>query len=81
VGLSALLTTTMLEQRTVIQALEAVGLRPDVRVMVGGAPVTAAWAEEIGADGYAANAVEAVEVALRLAGAAAQDAGGRKADG
>ncbi|MEW6547366.1 MAG: corrinoid protein [Bacillota bacterium] len=68
VGLSALLTTTMMEQKVVIEALEQAGLRSCVRVMVGGAPVTAQWAAEIGADGYAPNAAEAVEVALGLVG-------------
>jgi len=72
-GLSALLTTTMLEQRTVIEALRAAGLRDTVRVMVGGAPVTAEWAAEIGADAYAPSAPAAVETALRLVG---QGAGG-----
>ncbi len=69
VGLSALLTTTMLRQREVIQALEAAGLRPKVKVMVGGAPVTAAWAQEIGAEGHSEDAIGAVAVAKRLVGA------------
>ena len=68
VGLSSLLTTTVPEQRVVIQALEAAGLRGRVKVMVGGAPVTEDWASEIGADGFAPNAPEAVKVALQLAG-------------
>jgi corrinoid protein of di/trimethylamine methyltransferase len=68
VGLSSLLTTTVPEQRVVIQALEEAGLRGRVKVMVGGAPVTEDWATEIGADGFAPNAPEAVKVALRLAG-------------
>lgn len=68
VGLSALLTTTVPEQRGVIQALEEAGLRRAVKVMVGGAPVTEEWAKQIGADGYAPNAPEAVRVALELAG-------------
>jgi len=68
VGLSSLLTTTVPEQRNVIRALEENGLRRSVKVMVGGAPVTQEWAEEIGADGFAPNAPEAVELALRLAG-------------
>lgn len=66
VGLSALLTTTMLAQREVIAALEEAGLRDSVKVMVGGAPVTQAWAEEIGADGYAEDAVGAVRKAREL---------------
>lgn len=71
VGLSALLTTTVPEQRGVIQALEEAGLRRAVKVMVGGAPVTEDWARHIGADGYAPNAPEAVRVALELAGSEA----------
>lgn len=70
VGLSALLTTTVPYQETVIRKLEADGLRDRVKVMVGGAPVTPEWAEKIGADGYANNAPEAVEVARKLVGAA-----------
>ena len=68
VGLSSLLTTTVPEQRGVIEALESAGLRRAVKVMVGGAPVTEDWATQIGADGYAPNAPEAVKLALRLAG-------------
>ena len=68
VGLSALLTTTMLAQRDVIVALEKAGLRQQVKVMVGGAPVTEAWAREIGADGYAEDAVGAVRKARELLG-------------
>jgi 5-methyltetrahydrofolate--homocysteine methyltransferase len=68
VGLSALLTTTMAVQREVIEALKAAGLRERVRVMVGGAPVNQEWAEAIGADGYAEDAVGAVELAKRLLG-------------
>ena len=67
-GLSSLLTTTVPEQRNVIQALDAAGLRRGVKIMVGGAPVTQEWAVEIGADGFAPSAPEAVELALRLAG-------------
>ncbi len=69
VGLSALLTTTMIVQRKVIEALEAEGLRSKVRVLVGGAPVSRSWAEEIGADGYAEDASGAVDEAKRLVGA------------
>jgi corrinoid protein of di/trimethylamine methyltransferase len=69
VGLSALLTTTMTGQRSVIEALEAAGLRPPVKVMVGGAPVTGQWATEIGADGYSEDAMGAVELAKRLVAA------------
>lgn len=66
VGLSALLTTTMPEQRSIIEDLTAAGLRDGVKVMVGGAPVTNDWATEIGADGYASNAADAVDVARSL---------------
>jgi corrinoid protein of di/trimethylamine methyltransferase len=69
VGLSALLTTTVLYQDTVIQTLREVGVRDQVKVVVGGVPASQEWAEEIGADGYAENATEAVAVARRLAGA------------
>ncbi len=67
-GLSALLTTTMVVQRDIIEALSEAGLREDVKVLVGGAPVHAAWAEEIGADGYAPDAVAAVRVARHVLG-------------
>jgi corrinoid protein of di/trimethylamine methyltransferase len=66
IGLSALLTTTMVVQRKVIEALEAEGLRSKVRVIVGGAPVSQSWAEEIGADGYAEDSTGAVDLARRL---------------
>lgn len=65
-GLSALLSTTMPVQRDIIEALKAAGLRDRVKVMIGGAPVTKEWAEEIGADGYAEDAIEGVRVAKRL---------------
>lgn len=71
VGLSALLTTTMPEQQVVIEALEEAGLRAQVKILVGGAPVTQEWADRIGADGYAPNAPEAVRVALELVAAEA----------
>jgi corrinoid protein of di/trimethylamine methyltransferase len=71
IGLSALLTTTMPGQRGVVEMLQQRGLRSRVSVMVGGAPVTRAYAESIGADGYAANAVAAVAEARRLVGARA----------
>ncbi|AEH60471.1 methyltransferase cognate corrinoid protein [Methanosalsum zhilinae DSM 4017] len=61
VGLSALMTTTMQGQKEVIEALKEEGLRDKVKVMVGGAPVTQAWADKIGADIYAENASEAVK--------------------
>jgi corrinoid protein of di/trimethylamine methyltransferase len=66
VGLSALLTTTMVVQKKVIEALKAEGLRDRVKVIVGGAPVSRSWAEEIGADGYAEDAAGAVLEARRL---------------
>jgi corrinoid protein of di/trimethylamine methyltransferase len=65
-GMSALLTTTMTVQRDVIEALANAGLRAQVKVMVGGAPVTRSWAQEIGADGYAEDAMGAVQVARKL---------------
>jgi corrinoid protein of di/trimethylamine methyltransferase len=66
VGASALLTTTMPEQQRIIQALEEAGLRDKVKVMVGGAPISQNWADKIGADGYAENAMSAVALAFRL---------------
>jgi 5-methyltetrahydrofolate--homocysteine methyltransferase len=66
VGLSALLTTTMPEMRRSIQVLQEKGLKGKVKVMVGGAPVSESFAREIGADGYGADAAEAVELARRL---------------
>jgi corrinoid protein of di/trimethylamine methyltransferase len=68
VGMSALLTTTLPRMGETIAQLKAEGLRESVKVMVGGAPVTAAYAEEIGADGYGANAGMAVERAKELVG-------------
>lgn len=66
VGLSALLTTTMPNMRETILALEKEGLRDQVRVMIGGAPVTQIYADEIGADGYSENANAAVALAKSL---------------
>lgn len=66
VGMSALLTTTMREQEAIIGALTDAGVRDRVKVMVGGAPVTQSWAEKIGADGYAEDAISAVDLAYRL---------------
>jgi corrinoid protein of di/trimethylamine methyltransferase len=66
VGLSALLTTTMAVQAEVIDGLRKAGLRDRVKVIVGGAPVSQGWAEEIGADGYSEDAIGAVELARRL---------------
>jgi corrinoid protein of di/trimethylamine methyltransferase len=69
VGASALLTTTMLRQKELIEALQEAGLREQVKVMVGGAPITESWASTIGADGYAEDAISAVALAKRLVGA------------
>jgi len=66
VGVSALLTTTMRNQKSVVEALEKAGLRAQVKIMVGGAPVTRRWADEIGADGYAKDAMSAVALAREL---------------
>ena len=66
VALSALLTTTMPSMKTIIDALKATGERSKVRVMIGGAPVTQKYADEIGADGYSDNAGGAVALARRL---------------
>jgi len=66
VGLSALLTTTVLYQEAVIISLKEAGLLEQVKVIIGGVPASPEWAKEIGADGYAENAVEAVEVVKRL---------------
>ncbi len=71
IGASALLTTTMRAQQTLIDALKEAGLRDRVKVMVGGAPVTQDWAEKIGADGYAEDAIGAIAVAKRLVGVSA----------
>jgi len=66
IGLSALLTTTMPNMKFTIDALKGVGLRDNVKVMVGGAPLTDAYAEEIEADGYARDASRAVKLARSL---------------
>lgn len=68
VGASALLTTTMLQQGKIIEALQQAGLRDQVKVMVGGAPVTEEWVSKIGADGYAEDAIDAVALAKKLVG-------------
>ena len=65
-GLSALLTTTMTAQRKVIKALEEAGIRDQVKVMVGGAPVTEEWADSIGADGYADDVMGAILLSKQL---------------
>jgi len=69
VGMSALLTTTILNQEVVVNALEEAGLRDRVKIIVGGVPAGPEWARDIGADAYADNATEAVEVVKRLVGA------------
>ncbi|MGQ9470866.1 MAG: cobalamin B12-binding domain-containing protein [Candidatus Aminicenantales bacterium] len=66
IGLSALLTTTMIGQKNFIDYLVSQGLRNRYKVIVGGAPVTAEWAQKIGADGYAENAVAAVRLIKQL---------------
>ena len=66
VGLSAMLTTTMYAMKETIEALEEAGLRDKVKVIIGGAPVNADFASQIGADGYSANAPLAVELAKKL---------------
>jgi corrinoid protein of di/trimethylamine methyltransferase len=71
VGASALLTTTMLQQKRLVEALEEAGIRDQVKVLIGGAPVTESYAKEIGADGYAEDAISAVDMAFRLVDAPA----------
>ena len=68
IALSALMTTTMAQQKDVVQYLQAVGNRAEYYVMVGGGPTTAGWAEEIGADGYGQTAADAVDLALAHVG-------------
>jgi len=68
VGLSALLTTTMMNQEAVIEGLKEAGIRDQVKVVIGGAPASPDWANTIGADGYAENANEAVTVVKQLLG-------------
>jgi corrinoid protein of di/trimethylamine methyltransferase len=68
VGLSALLTTTMVKQKEVIDELDKLGLRKKVKVMVGGAPVTRDWVQKIEADGYSEDAIGAVALAKSLVG-------------
>ena len=69
-GMSALLTTTMRSMESTIKVLEEAGLRARVKIMIGGAPVTQAFADQIGADGYASNAAAAAELAQRFVGRA-----------
>ena len=68
IAVSALLTTTMINQRTLIEELNKRGVRDKVKVMVGGAPVTRDWADEIGVDGYSEDAIGAVSVAKHVLG-------------
>jgi len=68
IGMSALLTTTMVRQREVIEELDKEGLRPRIKVMVGGAPITRDWFQKIKADGYSEDAVGAVKIAKELVG-------------
>jgi len=68
IGMSALLTTTMTKMAEVINALKKAGLRGNVKVVVGGAPVSGAWAEKIGADAYAEDAIASVDAVKKLLG-------------
>jgi 5-methyltetrahydrofolate--homocysteine methyltransferase len=68
IGMSALLTSTMTEMKRNIAAIDGEGLRPAVRVVVGGAPVTEAYARSIGADGFAPDAFQAVAIIRKLMG-------------
>jgi 5-methyltetrahydrofolate--homocysteine methyltransferase len=70
VGMSALLTTTMPNMGKTIEAFIDADLRDDIKIMVGGAPVTREFADDMGADAYGANAVECVDIAKQLSGAA-----------
>jgi 5-methyltetrahydrofolate--homocysteine methyltransferase len=65
-GLSALLTTTMPQMKLVIESLEEAGIRNQLKVIVGGAPIDQGFADKIGADGFGADAVEAVQLARKL---------------
>jgi 5-methyltetrahydrofolate--homocysteine methyltransferase len=68
VGMSALLTTTMRAMESTIKVLEEAGVRDKVKIMIGGAPVTQAFANQIGADGYASNAAAAADLAKKFLG-------------
>jgi len=68
IGLSALLTTTMPAMKTTIEALKEAGLRDKVKVVIGGAPVTQNYSDEIGADGYAPDAASAVDKVKEVMG-------------
>jgi 5-methyltetrahydrofolate--homocysteine methyltransferase len=69
VGMSALLTTTMRSMESTIKVLEEAGVRDKVKIMIGGAPVTQAFADQIGADGYAPDAAAAADLAKEFASA------------
>ncbi|MBN2043549.1 MAG: corrinoid protein [Anaerolineales bacterium] len=69
IGISALLTTTMNNMKQVIAAAEEAGIREDVKIVIGGAPVTDEYAQQIGADGFAPDASSAVRLVQRLVGA------------
>ncbi|HKZ44171.1 MAG TPA: corrinoid protein, partial [Anaerolineales bacterium] len=66
VGMSALLTTTMIHMKDAIEAIDDIGLKKQVKILIGGAPVTQEYAEKIGADGYASDAIKAVMLAKSL---------------
>jgi len=66
IGMSALLTTTMTSMKEIIGAIKAAGLRDQVKIMIGGAPITQEYADEIGADGYSVDAASAADLAKRL---------------
>ena len=66
IGMSALLTTTMMSMKDTIEALKKEGLRDSVKIVIGGAPITQGFAEQIGADGYASDAASATELCRRL---------------
>jgi len=68
VGMSALLTTTMKEMKTILDIIQEAGLRKQVKAIIGGAPVTERFAKEIGADGYAPDAASAVSLVKSLIG-------------
>ncbi|MCA1807877.1 MAG: corrinoid protein [Kiritimatiellia bacterium] len=68
IGASALLTTTMVNMKNVVESVKSAGLTGKVKVMIGGAPVTQSFADEIGADGYAPDAASAADLARTLAG-------------
>jgi 5-methyltetrahydrofolate--homocysteine methyltransferase len=80
VAMSALLTTTMSSMRSTIEALQQAGMRSQIKIMVGGAPVNADFARKIGADGYGTNAVEALALARKLLGPTRKVAGDERGE-